>query len=301
MHTLVLILLLLESIFSTGCTSVKQLVSSQQNSEITFAVIGDYGLAGEDEAKVAARVISWNPDFIITVGDNNYPDGKADTIDANIGQYFNAFIGNYSGKYGGGSAPDRPINFYPSLGNHDYKVVANTNLPPKPYLDYFTLPGNERYYHFKRGPVAFFALNSNIEEPDGNTMDSIQGTWLREQLAASTAPWNVVYMHHAPFSSRKFSGSSKWMRWPYKEWEADAVLAGHDHSYERIEQDGLPYFVNGLGGNPIYRKGATVKGSVFQYNQQHAAMRVTAKSDRMVFQLITHDGELIDEHILTKE
>jgi len=52
-----------------------------------FAVIGDYGLAGDAEQHVANEVHSLNPDFIITVGNNNYPTGQASTIDANVGQY----------------------------------------------------------------------------------------------------------------------------------------------------------------------------------------------------------------------
>lgn len=299
-HAIASLSLLFGSLLLAACVNQKTLMVNGQNSEITFAVIGDFGLEGEDEARVAARVDGWNPDFIITVGDNNYPDGEAETIDANIGQYYNAYIGNYIGKYGSGDAPDRPNNFYPSLGNHDYKVVAGTDLPPKPYLDYFALPGNERYYHFRRGPLEFFVINSNSEEPDGTSADSIQGKWLKQQLAASTADWNIVYMHHAPFSSRKVGGSSKQMRWPYKKWGADVVLSGHDHTYERIERDGMLYIVNGLGGSSIYLKGAALKGSLIQYNEKHAAMRVVANARSMVFQLISHDGDLIDEYILTK-
>src|SRR5436305_251132 len=50
-----------------------------------FGVIGDYGSDGQNEADVSALVHGWNPDFIITVGDNNYGEGCASTIDANIG------------------------------------------------------------------------------------------------------------------------------------------------------------------------------------------------------------------------
>src|SRR3954464_3130288 len=46
----------------------------------TFAIIGDYGEDSKGEADVAAMVKGWNPDFIITVGDNNYPLGSAGTI-----------------------------------------------------------------------------------------------------------------------------------------------------------------------------------------------------------------------------
>ena len=42
------------------------------------------------------------------------------------------------------------------------------------------------------------------------------------------------------------------MQWPFQAWGADAVLAGHVHNYERLDKNGLPYFVNGSGGNSLY-------------------------------------------------
>src|SRR5438034_9132754 len=60
-----------------------------------FAVIGDYGLAGNPEQHVADLVHSLTPDFVLTVGDNNYLTGQASTIDANVGQYYHDFIYPY--------------------------------------------------------------------------------------------------------------------------------------------------------------------------------------------------------------
>src|SRR5437879_11980813 len=57
-----------------------------------FAVIGSYGLAGQPELNVAKLVSSWNPDFVLTAGNNNYPSGAASTIDANIGQSYHSYI-----------------------------------------------------------------------------------------------------------------------------------------------------------------------------------------------------------------
>lgn len=56
------------------------------------------------------------------------------------------------------------------------------------------------------------------------------------------------------------------MQWPYEQWGADAVLAAHDHLFERIEQDGLLYFVNGAGGNGLYGIGSTVSGECRRYS-----------------------------------
>ena len=75
--------------------------------EVRFAVIGDYGLSGAAEAEVAALVHSWEPDIIITTGDNNYPSGSAETIDENIGQYYHDYISPYLGSYGAGAEENR--------------------------------------------------------------------------------------------------------------------------------------------------------------------------------------------------
>lgn len=258
-----------------------------------FAVIGDYGDAGEPEADVAALVKSWNPEFIITTGDNNYPSGAAETVDENIGQYYHEFIYPYMGTYGDGADTNR---FFPSLGNHDWQATG-----AQPYLDYFTLPHNERYYDFVWGPVHFFAVDSDRREPDGRTADSVQAEWIREQMLASTAPWQVVYMHHPPYTSGR-RGSVEVMQWPYKEWGADMVVAGHDHFYERLIVDDLLYLVNGAGGRALDRFADTpLRGSQVRFNDDHGAMDVLACPDEITFEFVTREGIVIDSYTLTGE
>jgi tartrate-resistant acid phosphatase type 5 len=265
-------------------------VSGQEES-IRFAVIGDYGLAGAGTANVAEMVMSWEPDVILTLGDNNYPSGSAETIDENIGQYYSDFIFPYHGRYGPGG---EVIRFFPVLGNHDWQTAS-----AQPYLDYFTLPGNERYYEFVYGSVHFFALDADFNEPDGVSMSSTQAEWLQTVLADSTSPWQVVYMHMPPYSSGQH-GSHEVMQWPYAEWGADAVLAGHDHIYERIVLDGLAYFVNGVGGTSITAFNTPVEGSVARYNAAHGAMLVEATREQMDFWFysVYEGGTLIDSYTL---
>lgn len=261
-----------------------------------FAVIGDYGLAGPAEAAVASLVQSWNVDFVITTGDNNYSTGQATTIDANIGQYYHNSIAPYGGTYGAG-APGGINRFFPILGNHDY-LTSNG----QPYVDYFTLPGNERYYDFTWGPVHFFALDSvALGQSYGNTFDSVQGQWLQAGLASATEPWKVVYAHYPPFSSAAH-GSTAGMQWPFAAWGADAVLAGHDHTYERLTVDGIPYFVNGAGGHPtLYGFKTPLPESQARYNTSNGAMLVTAEPNVITFQFYADDGTLVDEISLVPE
>lgn len=258
---------------------------------IRFAVIGDYGLVGQPAQDVSDLVKSWQPDFIITTGDNNYPDGEAATIDENIGQYYHEFIYPYRGTFGEGADSNR---FFPSLGNHDYSPTDGF----QPYLDYFDLPGNGRYYDFVWGPIHFFALNSDWREPDGHHQNSVQAMWLRDGLAESTATWKVVYMHVPPYSSGRH-GSAAVMQWPYAEWGASVVMAGHDHTYERLLIDGLPYFVIGLSGHHArYWLVEEVEGSQIFYNEDYGAMLVEVTETEMVFQFITRTGAVIDTYHL---
>ena len=255
-----------------------------------FAAIGDYGYAGPAERDVAALVKGWNPDFIITLGDNNYDLGDSTTIDQNIGQYYHAYIYNYKGRYGPHTFSDR---FFPALGNHDYYTRNG-----QAYRDYFTLPGNGRYYEFVRGDVHFFALDSDPAEPDGISATSRQAQWLRRALAASTARWKVVYLHHAPYSSGYHGGTAA-LQWPYRAWGASLVLAGHDHHYERLLVDGLPYVVNGLGGRSIYPgTKPPVAASQRFFSEDYGALLLQATPDSLTLQFFTRRQQLIDTYVL---
>src|SRR5438445_1285003 len=161
-------------------------ILAQSISSVRFAVIGDYGTGGLAELNVANLVQSWTPDFIITVGDNNYVCGGADTIDANIGQFYHFYINPYTGNYGTGASVNK---FFPALGNHDWGEPNCSGIPAggriDPYVNYFTLPGNERYYDFTWGGlVHLFALDSDPREPSGTSSTSVQAAWLQSKLAS---------------------------------------------------------------------------------------------------------------------
>ena len=261
-------------------------------NSIRFAVIGDYGADNQPEADVAKLVKSWNPYFIVTVGDNNYPDGAAATIDQNVGKYYYQFISPYSGQYGSNSGDNR---FFPVMGNHDWDSSNG-----KPYLNYFTLPNNERYYEVALGPVRVFGLDSDEREPDGVTATSKQGRWLQRRLAASRTCWDVVVSHHSPFSSGLHQGSTPYMQWPFRTWGADLVLSGHDHLYERLSIGGLTFIVNGLGGDSLHPFGTPLAGSQVRYSADYGALLVDADKTRLLMRFYSRTGRLIDTYTLPK-
>jgi hypothetical protein len=281
-------------------------VAPPTDPTITFAVIGDYGTASPAAAKVAALVASWQPAFILTTGDNYYRGAgdPANPYDGSTGRYFCAFL--HGVQPGPGCRPEYMSQdgnrFFPTLGNHDYSDAGLSR-----YLAYFALPGshsrsssgNERYYDFVWGPVHVFVLNSNPGEPDGIRADSRQARWLQAGLAASTTPWQIVVLHHPPYSSGPH-GSTPALQWPFATWGADVVMAGHDHTYERIMRDGIVYIVNGLGGGARYDLRRPVMGSVFRYSADWGALRVTATATTLdlAFYRVGEDRRPIDRHRL---
>ena len=260
---------------------------------IRFAAIGDYGQNNSSEAAVATLVESWLPEFVITLGDNNYPAGEQATIEANIDAHYGDFIENTF----------ETTRFFPSLGNHDWgnlnllSITCTDSLCEGPYLDHFDLPSNERYYDFVKGPVHFFALDSDPHEPDGNTMTSQQAAWLQTQLASASEPWKVVYFHHPPYSSG-LHGNYTRMQWPFREWGASLVLSGHDHNYERLIVDGFPYFVNGSGGAKLRDCGTPASGSQICYAEDYGAMLVSADTCHMSLTFTTQTNLDIDTILL---
>jgi hypothetical protein len=254
--------------------------------QMKFAAFGDIGNTS-GSAAVAKLTRMRNVTFNLLLGDICYGTQPiAAQVDANYAE------------------EQAKRQLWPALGNHEFTDGCGGGSTAAGYIKYFVLPGNERYYEFRRGPVHFFVLNS-YKDPDGITASSKQAQWLKAKLAGSTGPWKIVFFHHPPYSSGEH-GSSKWMQWPFEEWGADAVLAGHDHDYERVMKDRngdgvrMPYFVSGLGGKSRRPFLARTSGSVKRYSDAFGALFVTATDTSLLFEFRNTSNTLIDSYSMTK-
>ena len=289
--------LLWTAIVGASACGVSGGVDLPRGGGLRFAAIADYGVDDENELSVARLVKGWKPDFLITLGDNNYEAGLASTIDDNIGKYYSEFIGGYAGSYGPGGPTNR---FWPCVGNHDWYAQPGGSM--QPYLDYFhALPGNKRYYDFVVGDVHFFSVDSDAHEPDGMTATSTQAAWLEARLGAATECFKIVYFHHPPYSSGPAMFTVPEMRWPFREWGADLVLTGHQHQYERLEVGGMTYVVAGLGGAlNRFDFSATQAESLVRYNADFGALRADVTQDGLAFEFRDTKDQLVDAFTLNK-
>ena len=297
----------------TGLGSAKTMPSKQpgtpvhiQADSITFAVIGDYGRNTIQEDSVANMVKSWKPDFIITMGDNNYLTGSVKTIKNNVGKYYGDYIYNPDAKpewqCNGAAAQQKQNRFFPAPGNHD-------NYAPhlKPYLDYFTLPGDERNYDFTWGAVHFYSINTKQIANIGS--NSAEATWLHNALQKDSSTFKIVYFHHPPYSAGEH-GSAKNMRWPFKDWGVDAVLSGHEHFYAKAAVKGETkplYLVCGnSGSNEHYACNAhPLDKDKFDWlcdNLHFGAIKVTVTKHKAVFEYfaVEEPAAPLDVNVINK-
>ena len=103
-------------------------------------------------------------------------------------------------------------------------------------------PRGKGYYSFDLGAWHLVALNSNCSSVSCSA-GSEQETWLRADLAAHPANCTLAYWHHPRFSSGH-DGSNDFMQplWEaLQDAQAELVLSGHSHDYERfapLDRDG---------------------------------------------------------------
>lgn len=238
--------------------------------EVRLAVLGDVGTGDADEwatANLVVEAASEDPfDGLVLLGDNAYPKGDPERLDATV---FDPF----------GPVLDEGAVLLAVLGNHDVKAGNAQGQ-----VDALGMPG--RWYSTEIGSVLFIGLDSNlVDDPD-------QMSWLESSLADSeSAQWVIVGMHHPAYSAG-YHGSTKDVQrnWAplFERFDVDLVLAGHDHDYQRIMPiNGVTYIVSGGGSQTRVTDEAS-------YTSYAAAvlhfLDITVWEDRIEVTAVSGDG-----------
>ena len=251
---------------------------SETTGASTFAIVGDAGTGGRNEFRVALRMAeSYQQSpygLVLTTGDNFYYGDATDRYEEALAEPFGPLL-------------QAGVEFRPVLGNHD--LDEDSDLAS--VLTILGMPA--RYYRFTRGPVEFFALDSN--QMDGGQLD-----WLRSNLGCSKSRWQVVYMHHPPYSSGTH-GSDLALRGKLEPvlvaGGVDIVFAGHDHDYERTSfQQGVVYVVTG-SGSKVRSVGSSDFTAVSNAGLHY--LRVVVSDDAMIVKAIDDGGEVFDTFTLS--
>ena len=215
--------------------------AAAQDHPVLLAV-GDIAGCNSTGDEATAAILDRTPGVIATLGDNAYPDGTA----ADFANCFEPSWGRHKAR------------IRPTPGNHEYRTPGAAG-----YYGYFGAAAGDPskgYYSYDLGSWHVIALNSECWAVGGCGPGSPQDTWLRADLAANSADCTLAYWHHPRFSSGSQASDTRtaalWQA--LYEANADLVLVGHAHDYERFapqapdgtrdDARGIRQIVVGTGG-----------------------------------------------------
>jgi hypothetical protein len=211
-------------------------------STATILAAGDIGECGFG-ATQTGKLLDTLSGTLLALGDLAYMQGSA----ANFRDCYDPAWGRHIDR-------TKPVP-----GNHEYETDRSASA----YYDYFgelAGPRGQGYYAFTAGSWRIIALNSEIPINPG----SPQVQWLRNELANNRVVCTLAYWHRPLFTSgpngpQQDTRDGLWRT--LQEFDADVVLNGHDHMYERFapqDPDGRPsatgirQFTAGTGGAHLY-------------------------------------------------
>jgi hypothetical protein len=248
---------------------------------VVFVGAGDIGDCETTTDEATALLLDAIPGTVFTAGDNAYPSGTADD-----------FTNCYEPTWGRHKPRTRPVP-----GNHDYVTVG-----APAYYAYFGAsagPAGWGFYSYDLGDWHIIALNSEI----GMSVGSAQEVWLRGDLAASTKACTLAYWHKPLFSSGEHGNilKSKPMWRALQDYNAEVVVVGHDHNYERFapqdtigvadSERGLREFVVGTGGTELRAMNTPIANSEVRNSDTHGVLRLTLHSTGYEWEFIPVAGQ----------
>jgi hypothetical protein len=261
---------------------------------LRVVTLGDFGagapengqIAGEPQKQVAAAMLKSHRakafDFGLTFGDNFYPVGMQSPLDPRWQTLWSELYNPLK------------IKFYVTFGNHDWGSADS----PAAELLYakqspsFVMPAP--YYTYTAGAVQFFAL-------DTNDVSELQLTWLRSELAKSTARWKVVYGHHPIYSAGQHGDGVTLIRklLPVLKDRVDIFFAGHEHDMQHLQAEGgVHFFINGGGGARIREIKPNAR-SLFAKSAYGFSI-LEADNDKIVVKFIGTDLSELYQYTVTK-
>ena len=217
---------------------------------------GDIAKCNDPRDEATADLLDGIPGTVFTTGDNVYNSGTS-------AEFQNCY------EPGWGRHKART---YPTPGNHEYYTAGASG-----YFEYFGAAAGDPsrgYYSYDLGKWHIISLNSQCGQVGGCGATSPMVTWLKQDLTTNPAACTLAYWHHPVFSSGSTHGNDPKMKPSWQalyDADADVVLSGHSHNYERFApQDangaadperGIREFVVGTGGPTVHGFGTVQPNS----------------------------------------
>lgn len=240
-------------------------------SALTFWAVGDGGVAGPEDDRVAARIEREGIHRLLYLGDV-YDRGTA---------------AEYRYRYHPSFGRFKRIT-HPTPGNHEW---GNRSLGYDPYWgSRAPRTGGGHWYSLDLHGWHVVSLNS---EEAGRPE---QAEWLRRDLAAHSGSCTLAFLHRPRYNAGEHAEARETEPlWSALSGHAVAVLGGHDHNYQRFRRNrGLVQFVVGTGGRHLYDVNEGDDRLAASRDRAHGALRLRLWSGRLDFAFVATPGARLD-------
>jgi len=246
------------------------------DKKFNFFIVNDMGRNGyydqkpiaEQMGKMAEKI---GPEFVMAIGDVHHFNGVRSVNDP-------LWMTNYELIY---SHPDLMINWYPVLGNHEYRGNTQAVLDYSQISRRWAMPA--RYYTktFNTGETSIRIVwldttplidryrNEKDIYPDACKQDRDKElAWTDSVLTVAKENWVIVAGHHPIYAEtskdmNERSDMQKRLDPILRKHHVDMYICGHIHNFQHIRMPGsdIDYVVNSAGA--LARKVKPIQGTQF--------------------------------------
>jgi hypothetical protein len=260
--------------------------ASKESDSFILLAAGDIADCRElSGAEATAKLLEKMPGTVAAIGDLAYPDGTKENFAC------------YDKTWGRVKERTRP-----APGNHEFHSAGASF-----YFEYFgEAAGDPKdgFYSYGLGSWHIISLNSECAEVGGCNEGSREEKWLRADLAAHQTFCTLAYFHKPLFSSGGAHGNDLEIKPLFQalyDANADVILNGHDHDYERFapqDPDGKPdaargirEFVVGTGGKNHRPFGDAKPNSEIRDATAFGILKLILKSNSYDWEFIPEAGK----------
>jgi predicted MPP superfamily phosphohydrolase len=282
-----------------------------------FLVLGDFGRNGEFHQKEVAAQMSKtastiDANFIVTVGDNFYPNGVRSIQDPQWEKSFEDIYHQHSLHQ----------DWHVCLGNHDYngniqaqidysKISRRWKLPSNYYKEIITLEDGSKalllFVDTTPFIKSYYSKGNEIEENVKRQDTVAQKIWIINNLKNSDYDfkWKIVVGHHPMYSGGKRKNNKdtkdieKLFVPIFEEYKVDAYLCGHEHDLQVIKpkKRHTTQFLSGTGCE--VRPTGITEGTLFSVSEP-GFMTFSITPELILTQLVDANGKILFKHEIKK-
>lgn len=279
--------------------------------DVNLYLANDLGRNGYYDQKPIAKLMgnmasAVDPQCVIAAGDVHHFNGVASVNDP-------LWWSNFENIY---THPDLMIDWFPLLGNHEYrgntqavldygKTSRRWMMPGRYYTKVFTKKGvTLRVIFIDTTPlINRYRIDTDVYPDAGKQDDQAQLAWLDRTLSQAKEDWVIVVGHHpiyadTPKSEEERTDMQKRVMPILHKYNNVAIYAcGHIHDFQHIQKKGDPidYVVNSSAS--LSRKVKPIDGTVFCSGEPGFSV-IAARKKQLNLYMIDKQGKVL--HTVTK-